>query len=75
MVTTMRSRDRVAGKRWDQKAERGYPNSIWDADQIESLEGHEGSGSGHLNGYMLPTNGHPDQKGRAISDPALDVAT
>jgi len=48
MVTTMRSRDRVAGKRWNQKAERGYPNSICDADQIESLEGHEGSGSGHL---------------------------
>jgi len=47
MVTARRSRNRVAGKGWNQKAKRGYPSPIRDADQIESLEGHEGSGSGH----------------------------
>jgi len=47
MVTAMRSRNRVARKRWNQKAKRRYPNPTRDADQMERLEGHEGSGSGH----------------------------
>ena len=48
MVTTRRSRDRVAGKRMEPENRRGIPESHHrDADQTESLEGHKGSGSGH----------------------------
>jgi len=48
MVTPMRSRHRVAGKRMEPENQRGIPESHHrDADQTESLEGHEGSGSGH----------------------------
>jgi hypothetical protein len=48
IVTAMWSRHRFAGKGWNQKTKGGYPNPMRDADQIESLEGHEGSGSGQL---------------------------
>ncbi len=48
MVTTRRSRHRVAGKRMEPENQKGIPESDHrDADQTESLEGHEGSGSGH----------------------------
>jgi hypothetical protein len=47
IVTARRSRHRVAGKGGDQKTKEGYPNPVRDADQMERLEGHEGSGSGH----------------------------
>jgi len=47
MVTPMRSRHRVAGKRMEPENRRGIPESHHrDADQTESLEGYEGSGSG-----------------------------
>ena len=46
-MTPMRSRHRVAGERMEPENQGGYPNPInRDADQTESLEGHEGSGSG-----------------------------
>ena len=50
MVTPMRSRHRVAGKRMEPENRRGIPEfspNRGDADQTEGLEGHEGSGSGH----------------------------
>jgi len=48
MVTAMRSRHRVAGKRKEPESRRGIPEfHDRDADQTVSLEGHKGSGSGH----------------------------
>ena len=48
MVTPMGSRHRIAGKKDGTRKPRGIPESHHrDADQTESLEGHEGSGSGH----------------------------
>jgi len=48
MVTPMRSRHSVTGKRWSQKTEEGIPEfQHRNADKTGSLEGHKGSGSGH----------------------------
>ena len=46
MVTPIRSRLRIAGKRKEPENQGGHPNPVRDADQMDSLEGHEGSGSG-----------------------------
>ena len=47
MVTAMRSRDSGAGKGMEPENRIGIPEFHQrDADQTESLEGHEGSGSG-----------------------------
>jgi hypothetical protein len=46
MVTPIRSRLRIAGKRKEPENQGRYPNPMRDADQMESLEGYEGSGSG-----------------------------
>ena len=48
MVTPMRSRHRVAGKKMEPENRRGIPEFHHrDADKTDSLEGHKGSGSGH----------------------------
>lgn len=46
MVTPIRSRLRIAGKRKEPENQGGYPNPVRDADQMDSLGGYEGSGSG-----------------------------
>jgi len=46
MVTPIRSRLRIAGKRKEPENQGGYPNPMRDADQMDCLEGHKGSGSG-----------------------------
>ena len=46
IVTLIRSRLRIAGKRKEPENQGGYPNPMRDADQMDCLEGYEGSGSG-----------------------------
>ena len=48
MVTPIRSRLRIAGKRKESENQGGYPNLVRDADQMDNLEGYEGSGSGQM---------------------------
>jgi len=48
MVTPMRSRNSVTGRRWSQKTEGGISEfHYWNADKTDCLEGHKESGSGH----------------------------